>query len=139
MPMTASELDTWLKQQAATKLDTFSKTITITATVYRQVTWNGLTGGHHAPSAAALTSTSTTSAYNKTFSHGYNEAIFNGDLSTGIGSGLVANADHVTSSIANTVQSTVDAIEAVIGNVSFNAQVCHVSCHTSCHTSRGRR
>ncbi len=137
MPMTASELDTWLKEQAATKLDTFSKTITITATVWTQGTWDGLVSGHTVP--GAFGSASTTSAQNQTFSHGYDESVFNGDLSSEIGTGLVADADDVTASIANTVQSTVDAIESVIGDVSFNAQVCHNSCHTSCHTSRGRR
>jgi hypothetical protein len=126
MSMTASQLDTWLKDNARDQLRTFNKTITITATVWTQGT-----------GADSGTSTSATSPnWNLTSAA---SSVFTGDLDSGIGSGLIADADDVAASIVNTVRSAVDEIEGAIGNVSWNAQVCHSSCHTNCHTSRGRR
>jgi len=126
MSMTASQLDTWLKDNARDQLRTFNKTITITATVWTQGT-----------GADSGTSTSATSPNWNLASAA--SSVFTGDLDSGIGSQLIADADDVAASIVNTVRSAVDSIEGAIGNVSWNAQVCHSSCHTSCHSSRGRR
>jgi hypothetical protein len=126
MAMSHADLDVWFKQQAATQLDTFSKTVTITANVYTQGT-----GG----------STSTTGSINNTISWsiGYETATFNNDLNSGIGYGLVAESQDVAASVANAVRSAVDRIEAIMGNKTINAYLCHNSCHSSCHSSRGRR
>jgi len=135
--MSAADLDVWFKQQAATQLDTFSETITITATVWQEGVWDGLNAGHYAP--GAYRSGTNTKAYNKTWSLGYDTSVFNNDLDSGIGTGLVAESQGVANSVANAVRSAVDKIEATIGNVSFDAKVCHNSCHSNCHGSRGRR
>ena len=127
MGMTASELDTWLKDNARDQLRTFDKTVTVTATVYTQGTGGSVSG-------------TGTVAVNQSWNHSaVASSVFTGDLDAGIGSGLVADADDVAASIVNTVRSAVDAIEGQIGNFAINAQLCHSSCHTSCHSSRGRR
>lgn len=127
MPMTHTELDTWLKDNARDQLRTFSKTITITATVWTQGTGSG---------ESSSSSSATSPNWNLASAA---SSVFTGDLDAGIGSQLIADADDVAASIVNTVRSAVDEIELAIGDVSWNAQVCHGSCHTSCHTSRGRR
>jgi len=129
MGMSHSELDVWFKNAAATQLNTFSKTMSITATVYKNATGTSYTNSTY----------TATKSHSRTFSLGKDPSVFNGDLASGIGAGLVATSQDVATSVSNAVRSTVDKIEATIGNVSFDAKVCHNSCHNNCHGNRGRR
>lgn len=124
--MSHSELDVWFKAAAATQLDTFAKTITISVNVYTQGTGGNASG-------------TGTYNYSKAWSLGYSTATFNNDLDSGLGTGLVAESQDVAASCTNAVRSAVDAIEGQLVNFSFSAYLCHTSCHTSCHSSRGRR
>jgi hypothetical protein len=127
MSMDHAALDVWFKEQAATQLDTFDKTVTITATVYLQGS------GTNPPSAQG------TVANTVNWSLGYETATFDSDLAAGIGAGQIAKSQDVATSVSNAVRSAVDRIEAIMVNKSITALLCHSSCHTSCHASRGRR
>jgi hypothetical protein len=126
MGMTASQLDTWLKDNAVNQLQTFDKTITCTASVYRQSSTND-SGTYYGSGTARFHQT------------GASSSVFNGDMDGGIGTGLLIESNDIASSIVNTVRSAVDAIEGSIGDFTIDARVCHNSCHSSCHSSRGRR
>jgi hypothetical protein len=126
MSMDHAALDVWFKEQAATQLDTFDKTVTITANVYTQGTGGSVSGSGNV--AATVN-----------WSLGYETATFDNDLDPGIGAGLIAESQDVAASVSNAVSSAVNRIEAIMVNKSISALLCHSSCHTSCHSSRGRR
>ena len=126
MAMSHSELDTWFKQQAGAQLRTFSKAVSITHSTYYSTS-----GGDSLSNQVRTNTYSASTAPDSTF---------NGDLDSGIGSGLVAEAADVTASIANGVRSAVDYIEGTVITAAKSASfICHNSCHGSCHGSRGRR
>jgi hypothetical protein len=126
MSMDHAALDVWFKEQAATQLDTFDKTVTITANVYTQGN-NGFASGTGNIAATV------------NWSLGYETATFANDLAAGIGTGQIAKSQDVATSVSNAVRSAVDRIEAIMVDKSIAALLCHNSCHTSCHASRGRR
>lgn len=136
--MNASQLDAWFKSSAAAQLDTFNKTISFTATVYKKAEWDGLNSGHRDPGAYGSATTTSVGSRNYYIGAGQ-DSVFSGDLASGIGAGQVAKSQDVATSVSNAVKSAVDKIEATLGNTSFSATVCHNSCHSNCHGSRGRR
>ena len=137
MPMSASELDTWFKDAARDKLKTLSVSMNITKINYTSATdySHGVNTHIHVDPATVTTSISSVPFDMSSAT----SAIYDNDLATGIGSGLVADADDVAASIANAVASTVTAIESTLASYSHTITVCHNSCHTNCHASRGRR
>ena len=137
--MNSSELNTWLRDRARDQLRTFNKSIYFYSYhgvyVYRRSDSNDASIHHRAEARG------TYRGYNAS---GQSSAVFNGDLSTGIGAGKVAKSQDVAQSISNAVRSAVDNIESNLPsrvdlNWNFYANVCHNSCHNSCHGSRGRR